>query len=262
MNPETSAEVVEVLVEAPQEVPEPAQRAAYESLQAALASVSLGSAPKVNLKAAAVRAARLYQQMQREDVRALLGRLPDDPGLFDQAQVPLLLTLSAAASHVSAALKDAKALREGEGARLPRELVEEATALRLRMLSVAEYNLGDDPDVAKRLADIRAGVGYLDLAEDLNRLGMLYQANASTLARDQHKYRAEDGARAFALDAEIVAHLDAERRAGVAHWTEQAQRLATLLRATYDDVAATGRWLLRHLPAEALQRRFPSLFGG
>ncbi len=49
-------------------------------------------------------------------------------------------------------------------------IVQQATELRERMLKTAEYNLEHKETVARELADIRTGTGYLDLANDCSRL--------------------------------------------------------------------------------------------
>mgnify|MGYP000550098582 CR=1 FL=1 len=56
------------------------------------------------------------------------------------------------------------------GGRLPLDLIDQATELRQLMLTVCEYHFRDDLRLGRQLSDIRAGSGYLDLAEDLQRL--------------------------------------------------------------------------------------------
>ena len=60
------------------------------------------------------------------------------------------------------------------------------------MQRVAEYNLDHLPDVSLKLADIRAGNGHIDMADDLMRLAGLYESHAAILAADTLRYRAGD----------------------------------------------------------------------
>jgi hypothetical protein len=256
MNPET-LETAQQGAREGVEATQPEQRAAYESLEEAIKGAPQGGGRGLNLKEAAVKVSRLYKEVMKPDVTALMAELPDSDKLFRKSQVPLLPLIASATSYVSAMVKNAKALTTEVKARLPKALVDDAMGLKRQMLSVSEYNLGHLPDVARILEDVRAGSGYIDLADDLNRLGLLYLEHASLLERDQSKYDPADAERAFSLDAQIVEHLDADRQGDAAFWSGQAQRLAALLRVTYEDVALTARWLLR---GQGVDDRFPSLF--
>lgn len=231
-------------------------RAAYEALAEALAQTPERRVRGVALKTAAVRGLRLWRAVQAEDVAARLKLLPE--ALFAPDAVDKLRAVSLAASHVDGMLRDAKTLEAGEATKLPKALVEEATALRAEMLEVAAYVLGRDAKVSALLADIRKGKGYQDLASDLDRLSRLYEQRAEALAKDQVRYKPEDATRAARLDADIINALDQDRRERVAHWSAQAAKLTSLLHTTSNEVLDAARFVMRLDPTR--DRRFRSLF--
>jgi hypothetical protein len=140
-------------------------------------------------------------------------------------------------------------------ARLPEALLTEATAVKARMLKVLDYQLGDDEPVARELAAIRPGVGYLDLAQDLAQLAKLYQTGRAQLQNDRHLYQATDETLAATLSQRIFSEL---RRDEPTAQRERLSQATSLLVYLYEEVAATARWLLRQQP-DAAERRFPSL---
>ncbi len=235
-------------------------KAAYESLEADLAAAKPSEAKSLNLKVAATRAFLIHEEIGKPDAAELVKELT--PKVFNRHHLVLLVTAANAASYAYAMLKDAKALTDEDSAKLPPELVEAAKAHRKRMYKVAEYSLDEIPDASKRLADIRSGHGYIDLASDLTRLVNLYEDYKSILQKDKAKYNAADVQRALDLDQQITQRLNQTKQKRITLWTDQSARVATVLRAVYEDVAATGRWVLRHLPEETLDERFPSLFAG
>ena len=131
-------------------------------------------------------------------------------------------------------------------ARLPVALVDKATRTRARMIKTLEYHYEPDTSVGKEVADVRLDKGYRDLARDLGRLAVVYRAEHDELKDDKKHYRASDATLAAELSQEIVNELGAATSAEQKHWTEMVARTWTLLKTAYDDVAATGAWLLRH----------------
>lgn len=77
-------------------------------------------------------------------------------------------------------------------AQLPVSLVTTATTLKTRMLRVAEYHLGDHDVAGPIVAAIRAGTGYLDLANDLIALARVYADYQSVLEHDKKDYKPTD----------------------------------------------------------------------
>lgn len=236
----------------------PATEAAYQSLAGTLATSPPSKTKSLNLKVMSTRGHLLYEQAHKADAAELFAKVPQE--LFNRGHLSLLLTCAQAASFAFGSLKNAKALQNIDDARLSKELVSDATGLRVEMLAVVDYALGKDPEVAAIIAGIRSGRGYEDLASDLDQLARLYTAHKDTLQQDRLRYRATDAARARDLDAQITASLDDSRRARIAHWVDQGARITTLLRTSYEEVAATARWLLRASPN--LDLRFPSLYAG
>ena len=133
-------------------------------------------------------------------------------------------------------------------------LLQEASALRTRMLAVCEYFLGDQPEHAAELRDIRQGQGYQDLADDLARLAALYEREDAVVRQDTKYYRAGDDKQARTLAARILAEVAAsaptaaaDTRGGkVPAAREAAYRAFAVLAHCYEEVAAAGRYLLRH----------------
>jgi hypothetical protein len=238
----------------------PENQAAYESLASELAAAQPSTVKSLNLKVAATRAFKLHEEINKPDAAELVADI--SPVLFKRHNLALLVTAANAASYAYAMLKDAKALKDDDQTKLPPELVKAAKAHRKHMLNVAEYNLAHLSDASKILTDIRSGQGYIDLATDLTRLASLYEAYKSILKKDQTKYNPADAQRALDLDSQITQLLEQTKQGRITLWTNQSARVATVLRTVYEDVAETGRWVLRHLPEETLAERFPSLFVG
>lgn len=89
------------------------------------------------------------------------------------------------------------------------------------------------------------------------RLADLYEAHATALAADGVHYRAEDPVTARKLGHGIFQVLGDGRQSDQSYWAKYQARAWTFLLATYDEVAAAGRWLFRHENGDA---RFPSLY--
>lgn len=138
------------------------------------------------------------------------------------------------------------------GGRLPVDLIDQATELRQLMLTVCEYHFRDDPRLGRQLSDIRSGSGYLDLAEDLQRLGALYRSERDTLKQDLRFYKAADAATALQLAQRITSELRFQTALDA---RQLAWRTWALLLELYEEVARGGRFLLR----EAGEAVFPPL---
>jgi hypothetical protein len=235
-----------------------AHEAAFAALADALAQAAPIKSKGINLKTWSVKAHHLHREVSKPDAASRFRLL--DAALFDPTHLTQLLTCARAASYVYGRHLDAKALRHTQEARLPKDLVSEARALRTEMFTVCNYVLGRQPEVARLLADIRTGHGYQDLASDLDRLARLYHSHHQALSRDTARYVPEDAARARALDLRIISMMDADHRQNLSYWSDQSMRVATLLRAHYDEVASAAQWLMRGVSNHTT--RFPSLFSG
>lgn len=162
----------------------------------------------------------------------------------------------AAQAVLSATTALASAVARTDSARLPEDLLAEATVTKARMMRVIDYLLADDEPIARELIAIRQGHGYLDLAQDLAQLAKLYGAQKLHLQKDRHLYQQTDEKLATTLSQRIFSEL---RRDEPTSERERLSQATSLLVYLYEEVAATVRWLLRKQPDEA-SRRFPSLF--
>jgi hypothetical protein len=137
----------------------------------------------------------------------------------------------------------------------PGELARDGFALRARMLRVIEYNLEEDADVVARVATIRQGGGYLDLANDLVAIAGIYKTRKKELSLDRKRYAPEDSKSAEAIAARLLAHLGTADRKKT-DWAEMQGRCWTLLQGAYDQLRRGGLFLTWNTEEE---RHFPSL---
>lgn len=183
--------------------------------------------------------------------RGLRARFAALPGSeFEHGALDDLVPAAQAALWAQARLAGADAAVPGT--RLPVELLSEAEAVRRQMLSVCEYHFRDEPRLAQQVADIRLGQGYLDLAQDLQRLGALYRAEHETLKQDLRFYKAKDAEAALHLSQRITSELRSESATAA---RQVAWQTWALLLDLYEEVARAGRFLLR----QAGEASFPSL---
>jgi hypothetical protein len=141
-------------------------------------------------------------------------------------------------------------------AQLPGSLVATATALKTRMMRVVDYHLGDHPVAGPLVSAIRAGTGYMDLANDLVALARLYKAYAHLLEHDKKDYQAVDQGLAAQTGDQILTLLGGstpEQR----KWVGLQARAWTLLSGDYAEVYAAGRYLKRW--DVDVESTFPSL---
>jgi hypothetical protein len=230
-----------------------AARLAFEALQPALDQQDEVRAANTDRRKAINCAASVGRAVKQPEIRAEFASLP--PGRFDMRHVEVLETAAQATWYAAVNLQDASVL--GSGAKLSNELVNEATDVKQRMQRVLDYHLDHLPDVSLKLADIRAGNGHIDLADDLMRLGSLYESHAETLALDARRYQAGDAVTAKRLAQAINKVLGDGRSSDVQYWTDYLGRAWTFLVTTYEEVSGAGRWLFRNENGET---RFPSLY--
>ena len=208
--------------------------------------------PRIDIAAAAVFAMGVGRLVQQADLRARFASLPARE--FDIRHVDDLETLARATWYARIAQDTAGA--SATEAKLPVDLVDLATTTKERMLKCAAYYFDGTP-LQKEVDDIRSGSGYLDLASDLSRLAKLYVDQAAVLAGDKKLYRATDAADAAQLAGRIVDELGAAGSAEERRRADITARVWVLLFESYNEVADTARWLLRH---EGGAEKFPSLY--
>jgi hypothetical protein len=228
-------------------------RAAFEAMLPRFRALPADQVSAPNADVGAVAIAVVPVARFAATLRPRFAKLGDE---FDPTLVDDLEPLARAARYAHTLDESARAVRPSE-ARVSLDLLESGTEVRRRILSLVGYWLDDDPKVRPEIDAIRAGHGHVDLARDLNRLAALHRRHDATLRADPRHYRPDDAAVADHLAERIFNELGLAP-AGGPDTADTLARAWTLLRRTYDEVAATGRWLLRHQPdADA---RFPSLY--
>jgi hypothetical protein len=231
---------------------------AFVQLEARLAELPRAEIeePRASPERAAATALAVAELCARPEVRERFSRLAA-AGLFELALLDELPLAARAARHARQLLVQTSAA--ASSAQLPSELLAEAGGQRNRMLKVLDYNCGEDPGVAARLAAVRGGKGHFDLGNDLLVLADLYRANRTLLALDQRHYRAADEEAARAIAGRIFSALSASGAPGVGRWTELQARSWTHLARIYGEVRRAGQFLFYHEDPEA---RFPALGAG
>lgn len=208
----------------------------------------------LNLRMAASEVLGVVDRIAARGLRSRLEGLARI-GEFELANLDLLPDLARAAYYVRHQLEQNEAV--ASSAVLPIDLATRGQEQRGRMLKVLGFFFDEDPVVGPRLAYIRKGTGYSDLADDLLALSELYRRHRKELAGTARHYRPADEKDAANTAAEIIRRLRGEVE-GSAELSDLARRAGVLLLRAYDEVAAAARFLCRAEPeAEAL---FPSLF--
>jgi len=235
----------------PKKVPQPATQpeeadakkafTTVQPLALALAKDKIIS-PNTTVDAAIIAALAVGRKANAAPLRARFEGLPKKE--FDLAHLDDLELLGRSCWYALTQLQAANA--QSTEAKLPVALVEKATTMRTRMIKLLAYLYEPESKVGKEVADIRLDVGYRDLARDLGRLSVVYLAEHDDIKDDKKHFRATDAEGAAKLSQDILDELGAARSAEQKHWIEMVARTWTLLKTAYDDVAATGEWLLRN----------------
>ena len=199
------------------------------------------TSPNTGVDAAIIAALAVAREASAAPLRARFESLPKKE--FDIANLDKLQMYGRACWYSLTQLQAASA--QSTEAKLPVRLVEKATKLRTRMIKVLEYFYEPDTRVGKEVTDVRLDSGYRDLARDLGRLAVVYRAEHDEIKDEKKHFRATDAGDAEKLSQEILDELGAATSAEQKQWTEMVARTWTLLYEAYNEVAATGRWLLR-----------------
>jgi hypothetical protein len=231
-------------------------QAAFQAIQPSLATLADDELQPLNvdMTAAAIGAIGVADRAREPSLLARFQGLP--PGEFDATQIDRLSELGWAALHTVTLSSQVN----GRGrTKLPADLVERAVTLETRMQTCCEYHLGDHPEAGAEVARLRPGNGYRDVAGDLLGYAVLYHTYQDMLSRDTKNYLATDPDDAVSTAEQMYTLLGESATIQAEVSSVDAQRVWTLLRRTYEDVAGTGRWLLRGESRRA-ERLFPSLF--
>jgi len=200
--------------------------------------------PNVDLQSAAMAALVLVDHAKHPDRHPRFALFPN--ALFAKSTIDDLEDMANAALYVE--LESSREETATTGVKVDVAVVQQATEVRERMLKTADYNLGHLESVARELAGIRLGSGYLDLANDCARLAVLYTTHKSELASDRRYYQAADAELAASLANKIRAdYRAAASRSG--HHAELRPRVFTELVRLYNEVRAAAQFLFRAEPA-------------
>lgn len=191
------------------------------------------------------------------DARRAKLALVAQGGVFDLAVLDRLPLIALAAWHVRR--KQTEALEAASGARVLEATLREAQQTRGRMLQVLTHYFGDHPAYSKRITAIRAGTGYLDLANDLISVAELYEVPEvnAIVSRDPMHYRADDPQHARDLAQQLFRSLGLLSEGEAASWTDLAQRAWTMLSQNYNSLRAAGQLVFRN--EEDVDVTYPSL---
>jgi hypothetical protein len=213
-------------------------------------------APRFNARRGAISALRMVRRARQSDLRPRFEALIA-AGELTRDALEALETAALALWHARRVVDEMTATHSE--AQLPESLVADATATRARMLKVLEFHYADDPAIGPMLAHIRSGSGYADLAEDLVALSKLYRTHRAEIEHTPKHYSARDGRHAADLAGTIATRLTTAGSNTLENATELLHRASTHFAALYDEVQATGAFLLRRDPAAATTA-FPGLY--
>lgn len=231
-------------------------QAAFDSVKAQLDALphSAVRQPNFNLQDGALIAFGVHGLLARPDKRAVVEALAK-AGTVTLELVTNLGTVARAAWFVRHKLQLAEAVHTD--ASLPAKLVADATDLRKRMLKVLDYHLDTDARAVSLLSSIRAGSGYMDLANDLFALADMYRDHDAQISIDKKSYRPGDMSLARKLADDILHALGGPDTPEARRWRNYQARAFTLLEKHYEESIRVGRFLLWYEGGEEL---FPSLF--
>ncbi len=231
-----------------------AAKKAYEAMSPRMAALAKGDLALLNVdgQAASIIALTVSRFLAEPETRARFALL--HVKTFDPAHLGDLPTIALTVSHAYVELQSARA--QTTEARLPVKLVDDATAVKERMLECAEYLFKRHGKLSKEVASIRAGTGYRDTASDLLRLAKIYEDEKATVEKDPVNYRDTDAAEARTLAQDILTELGKAQSAEEQRCVAALTRAWTLLRTAYGEVQWAGQFLYRH---EEPDEKFPSL---
>ncbi len=152
-------------------------------------------------------------------------------------------------------------LRQGvEGKRPGRELMERARWAWQKLIRDAEYVFGNDPDRKEIVADLRAGKGTLNRADDLLSVSVLFSNNWDEIKDRCNVSREEiDEARSLAL--RIIEIVSPQVNVNELEELRAVRNGAfEYLRRGIDDIRAAAAFAFRDEPSRL--KNYPSLFSG
>jgi hypothetical protein len=240
-------------VSTPKKASAPAQSVGYDPTRGKAAFASLAKDRKAlttkllvslstDIEAATIAALGVAQIAKKPAVNSRLASLPASE--FDLSRVERLDTAVWATWY---AVQEARTSRgTASKATLPAALVQRALEIEGRMQALCEYHFSADPELGPKVALLRPGSGYRDLASDLIGYAGIYELRPAEVAADKRHYRATDLADAVSTAEEILSSLGAGGSKESRERAADLSRSWTLLVEVYNDVAPTLRWLFRN----------------
>jgi hypothetical protein len=137
-------------------------------------------------------------------------------------------------------------------------LIEQAKALRAKLLRAAAYLWEDDPKLGQTVAEIRANQSYMDKADDLARLSVLFSDHWQE-AEGVCNVTEEDVLLASDLGAKVLEIIGSGGSSDIAEAKETRNLSAEYLRRGIEDIFAIAAFEFRNDP-ESLSR-YPKLYG-
>lgn len=233
--------------------------AAFRSIERRLVKIGPGAALDATIDVdAAVRTALAAAAILGEpEVRGRILALAAS-GAIDQTEIDDLPVAARAAWHADRKLQSVLAARPEPV--VPESLLEEAASRRTRMLEILEQSLAaDKPDVARQLAVLRNGQGYLDVANDLIALAAMFDVHRNALAASSAGVLPTDAKTARKTAEQLLVLVGGAGSAEREVWKRHRARTFALLLKVYEDVRRTGRFLFS---GEGADEKFPPLVPG
>ena len=141
-------------------------------------------------------------------------------------------------------------------AKMPVMLVDEALALRRRLLAVAEGPLRDGWSALMEMEILALEASCEELAGDLLVLSTICARSVEVFPEDDRAFLEREAQRAREVGEEILRRTTGASAEDPDCWGGMVQRAWTLLACTYDEVRRAGRFLF---PGRDGERRFPAL---
>lgn len=232
--------------------PQSAQEA-FDSITSELEAIADEDLVPINVDVPSACVTALGAADRLDAIGAEMVRLHD----FDRNALHKLRVYGLAALYANAVATD------DSGENLVAVLLEEATPLRVNLLIAAEALAHRGLLPAQRVAEIRAGQGHLDTADDLIALSALF-AGAWNEVKDKTAVTREEVDRAgivgsqlhFAVGARVVAD---GGRTKTGESQRSRQRAFTLLARAYDECRRAATYLRWH--AGDADAYAPSIYG-
>lgn len=217
-------------------------RAAFEALRDELAAIPPQKLlnPRIDMQKAA---AHVFSLAERDSAPARAAAFERLAAAGVIAPPPLDRYKRAALATWYARQQQLRFAALGSGV-VPAAIVEDASALKRRMLKNLTHYFEDHPIYGLEILAIRAGQGHQDMANDLQMLADLYvhPEILAIVSRDPVHYFDTDVRDARALGAEIFRALGFESRES-AEWTDHVRRVYTYMHDGYEEHCHAGALL-------------------